>query len=108
MSEADLAKLGRDGLTDLALKLAALVEEQAAEIASLRAEVEALQRSGKRRAAPSSKGTRQSAPKEPGRKPGRGVFKTRESPAPEAISEPPIDVPTVEAGCPKCGGELDE
>src|SRR6478752_4487315 len=107
MSEADLVKLSRDGLTALVLKLAALVEEQAAEIASLRAEVEALNRSGKRQAAPFSKGTRQGAPKNPGREPGQGLFKTRGSPAPQAISEPPIDVPTVETGCPRCGGELD-
>jgi transposase len=108
MTESDLAKLGRDELTALVLKLAALVEKQAAEIASLRAEIEALKRSGKRQAAPFSKGARKTDPKKPGRKPGQGMFKTREAPTPEQLTEPPIDVPVVETECPKCGGELDE
>ncbi|AMV40944.1 IS66 family transposase [Planctomyces sp. SH-PL62] len=94
MSESDLAKLDRDALIALILKL--------------QAEIEALKRSGKRQAAPFSKGTRKADPKRPGRKPGEGSFKTREAPAPETLSEPPIDVPVVEAECPKCGGELDE
>jgi hypothetical protein len=94
MSESDLARLDRDALIALILKL--------------QAEVEALTRSGKRQAAPFSKGARKKDPKRPGRKPGQGPFKTREAPAPEALSEPPIDVPVAEAGCPRCGGGLDE
>jgi transposase len=108
MTKADLAKLGRDELVALILKQVALVEAQAATIEALRAEVDALKRSGKRQAAPFSKGTREPAPKKPGRKPGRGPFKTREAPAPDQLAEPPIEVPVVEAECPKCGGELDE
>ena len=77
-----------------------------AEVESLRAEVEALKRGGKRQAAPFSKGTRVKAPKTPGRKPGQGMFTRREAPAPESPSEPPIDVPVVEPACPKCGGGL--
>ena len=99
MSGTDLAELDREALIALVLKLGAEVE-------SLRAEVEALKRGGKRQAAPFSKGTRVEDPKRPGRKPGHGLFKRREAPAPEALSEPPIDVPVVEANCPKCGGEL--
>lgn len=101
MNATDLANLDRDALIALILKQAAIIEE-------LRAEIEALKRSGRRQAAPFSKGTRAKNPKRPGRKPGRGVFRTREAPAPETLSEPPIDVPTTEAECPKCGGELDE
>jgi transposase len=92
MSETDLSNLDRDALIALILKL--------------QAEVESLKRSGKRQAAPFSKGTRVERPKRPGRKPGRGPFKRREAPKPEELSEPPIDVPVVEPGCPKCGGEL--
>jgi hypothetical protein len=94
MSESDLAKLDRNALIALILKL--------------QAEVERLTRSGKRQAAPFSKGTRVERPKRPGRKPGQGAFKRREAPPPETLSEPPIDVPVAEPDCPKCGGELAE
>jgi Tfp pilus assembly protein FimV len=93
MTEVDPTELSREELTALVRKLAALVEKRAAEIASLRASIEALKRSGKRQAAPFSKGTRKAAPKKPGRKPGQGSFKTRQAPAPETLSEPPIEVP---------------
>lgn len=108
MTESDLSNLGRDELTALVLRLVALVQTQAAEIAALRAEIEALKRGGKRQAAPFSKGTRVKDPNKPGRKPGQGPFKRREAPAPESLSEPPIEVPVVAADCPECGGELDE
>jgi len=101
MSGTNFVDLDREALIGLILK-------QAAEIAALRAEIEALKRSGKRQAAPFSKGTRLEDPKTPGRKPGRGLFKRREAPAPESLSEPPIDVPVAEPNCPKCGGELTE
>lgn len=101
MNGTDLADLDRDALIALVLKQAAMIE-------ALRAEIEALKRSGKRQAAPFSKGTRAKDPKRPGRKPGEGSFKTREAPAPGTLSEPPIDVPVVAAECPRCGGELDE
>jgi transposase len=94
MSGSDLTGLDREALITLVLKLAA--------------EVEALKRGGKRQAAPFSKGTRVEAPKRPGRKPGRGASRRREAPTPEALSEPPIDVPVTEPACPKCGGEWAE
>ena len=94
MSESDLAKLDRDALIALVLKLLA--------------EIEALKRSGKRQASPFSKGTRVKDPKRPGRKPGQGLFKRREAPPVETLSEPPIDVPVVESACPDCGGELSD
>jgi transposase len=99
MTESDLAKLGREGLVALILK-------QAAAIAALEARIDELTRAGKRQAAPFSKGTRVENPKRPGRKPGQGTFKTRETPTPEQLSEPPIDVPVAEPTCPDCGGEL--
>src|SRR3954465_510401 len=99
MNETDLAALDRDALIGLVRKLVAEVE-------SLRAEVETLKRSGKRQAAPFSKGSRVKAPKTPGRKPGQGMFKRREAPAPESLSEPPIGVPVAVTACPKCGDGL--
>jgi transposase len=99
MTEAELAKLGRD-------ELIALILKQAAAIAALQAKVEELARSGKRQAAPFSKEARVKDPKRPGRKPGQGMFRHREAPAPDQLSEPPIDVPVAEPACPACGGEL--
>jgi hypothetical protein len=99
MTEADLAKLGRD-------ELVALILKQAAAIAALEAKVEELARPGRRQAAPFSKGARVEDPKRPGRKPGRGMFKRREAPAPEQLSEPPIEIPVGPPACPACGGEL--
>jgi len=96
MMEADLAKLGRDELVALVRKQAAALEQQAAAleqqadlIAALQAKLDELTRSGKRQAAPFSKETRAKSPKRPGRKPGQGLFKTREAPPPEQLSEPP-------------------
>ena len=72
-----------------------------AEVESLRAEVEALKRSGKRQAAPFSKGTRVKDPKRPGRKPGQGMFKRREAPAPEAALRAADRRPGRRAGLPE-------
>src|SRR6516164_8957387 len=96
MTAADLAELGRD-------ELVALIRKQATAIAALQAKVEELTRSGKRQAAPFSKGSRVKGPKRPGRKPGQGMFRRREAPAPEQHSEPPLDVPVAEPACPECG-----
>jgi hypothetical protein len=75
-------------------------------IAALQANIEEPRRCGKRQAAPFSKGQRVRNPKRPGRKPGQGMFRHREAPAPEQLSEPPLDVPVAEPACPDCGGEL--
>jgi len=101
MSDADFDILSRD-------ELRALVRQLDAQVVALTAEVERLTRSGKRQAAPFSKGTRVETPKRPGRKPGQGLFRRREAPPTEALSEPPIDVPVEEPACPRCGGELDD
>ena len=84
MNATDLADLDRDALIALVLKQAAMIE-------ALRAEVEALKRSGKRQAAPFPKGMRKKDPGKPGRKPGQGLFKSRGAPEPETLSGPPID-----------------
>lgn len=99
MSGTDLANLDHDALVALVLKLAADNE-------ALRAEVEALKRAGRRQAAPFSRGTPKKDPRQPGRKPGQGMFRRREAPAPEQLSEPPVDVPLEQTACPACGGEL--
>lgn len=101
MNATDLADLDRDALIALVLKQAAMIE-------ALRAEVEALKRSCKRQAAPFSRGVRKKGPGKPVRKPGQGLPKSRGAPEPETLSGPPIDVPVVEAECPKCGGGFDE
>ena len=36
----------------------------------------------------------------------RDAAKRREAPAPEQLSEPPVDVPVALPACPACGGEL--
>lgn len=89
-------------------ELLALVAELQRQVAELRAEIDQLKRGGKRQAAPFSKGTRVAEPKPPGRKPGSGIFRSREAPPPEAITEPPVDVPVPHDTCPDCGGPLAE
>lgn len=108
MDYAGLTALSRDELLAQVVALQTQVVALQERVVALQDEVEDLKRSGKRQAAPFSKGTRVAKPRKPGRKPGQGTFKHREAPAPEDLSEPPIDVPTAEAECPRCGGELDE
>lgn len=74
---------------------------------ALRSELEQLKRGGKRQAAPFSKGTHKPTPKCPGRKPGSGPFRYREVPPPEAVTEPPVEVPVTLDACPTCGGPLE-
>jgi transposase len=88
--------------------LQAQLEEATTVVEKLRAEVTELQRSGKRQAAPFSKGTRAQQPKRPGRKPGEGTFSFRQAPRPEEMTGPPVDVPVIRKSCPACGGQLTE
>jgi transposase len=103
---ADLTSLSRDELLTLVVQQQRQIAELMATVEALRAEVERLTRDGKRQAAPFSKGTRVAHPKRPGRKPGRGTFRSRTPPAPEALTEPVVDVPVTEPACPACGGPL--
>ena len=92
----------------------ALVTRQQDQIAKLTAANEELrrqfagsQRSGRRQAAPFSKGSRSSRPKRPGRKPGMGLFSYRKAPSVDEVTEPDVEVPVLEDTCPGCGGSLE-
>jgi transposase len=110
-----LAALSREELLAVVSELQcqmSVLRQQVAELAArneaLHAEIEQLKRSGKRQAAPFSKGPRGGTPKRPGRKPGEGSFQYRDAPPPEAITEPPVDVAVTLDACPVCGGPLEE
>ena len=68
----ELGCLNCDDLMALIAGLQRQLAEAAATIEGLRRENTELMRSGKRQAAPSSKGMRATNPKRPGRKPGMG------------------------------------
>ncbi|HZA23642.1 MAG TPA: IS66 family transposase [Dehalococcoidia bacterium] len=111
----DTVSLNREELlalvAELQRQITALQEQMAQLTASnqaLVAENEQLKRSGKRQAAPFSKGTRAQQPKRPGRKPGEGTFSFRQAPRPEEITELPVNVPVIQESCPACGGQLAE
>lgn len=114
-SPEDISTLNREDLLALVTQLQRQVtalQEQVAELAAsnatLVAENEQLKRSTKRQATPFSKGTRAKQPKRPGRKPGQGTFSFRQTPRPEEITQPPVDVPVTLEACPGCGGKLKE
>jgi transposase len=100
--------LSREDLLALVAALQRQLATLTATNEALRAEIDQLKRGGKRQAAPFSKGIRVTEPKPPGRKPGSGTFCSREAPAPEAITEPLVDVPVALDACPTCGGPLEE
>lgn len=104
----DMESLSREELLALLVELQRQVAELTASNASLRGEIAQLKRSTKRQAAPFSKGTRVSNPKRPGRQPGEGTFSFRQAPSPEAITQPPVNVPVTRESCPGCGGKLIE
>ena len=79
-----------------------------ATIKELRKELAAAQRSGKRQAAPFSKGGRTDKPRRPGRKPGMGNFSYRKPSSPDEVTEPPVDVSVADDNCPGCGGVLEQ
>jgi transposase len=103
-----LSTLSREELLALVGELQRQVAELRASNEALRTEIDQLKRGGKRQAAPFSKGTRVAEPKPPGRKPGSGIFRSREAPPPEAITKPPVDVRVPHDTCPDCGGPLAE
>jgi hypothetical protein len=103
-----LPLLSREDLLALVAELQRQIAALTATNEALRAEIDQLTRGGKRQAAHFSKGTRITEPKPPGRTPGSGTFCYREAPPPEAITEPPVDVPVTLEACPTCGGPLEE
>jgi len=95
---ADQTKAIQKELIALILKQHQLIEE-------LRAEVEKLNRSQHRPAAPFSKGQREADPKRPGRKPGQGPFERRAAPTGRPSQTVDAEVPPM---CPFCGGTLEQ
>ncbi|MFQ5859509.1 MAG: IS66 family transposase [Anaerolineae bacterium] len=105
-SPKDVRELSRDDLLALVVDLQRRLAEATATIEELRREIADLKRTGKRQAAPFSKGKRVPNPKRPGRKPGMGSFSYRKPPSPDEVTEPPVDVPVTADSCPGCGGRL--
>jgi hypothetical protein len=95
----EISKLTHDELVDLVIQLAERIKE-------LEQENERLKRGSKRQAAPFSNGTRSSAPKRPGRKPGKGPFTRRSAPAPESITST-TEVALRQCDCPHCGLQIE-
>ena len=79
-----------------------------ATVKELRRQLAAAQRSGKRQAAPFSKGGRTDRPRRPGRKPGIGSFSYRKPPSASELWGPPVDVSVDDDNCPGCGGVLEQ
>jgi hypothetical protein len=103
---APLSALSRDDLVKLVLAQQHQIAELMAKVAALQAEVERFQREGQRPAAPFSKGTRVAAPKKPGRKPGKGLFRYRVAPERAPLPASSIEVAVTLNACPACGGRL--
>lgn len=103
-----ITSLNRDGLLALIAEQQRQIAELTARIMALQAENERLKRGSNRQAAPFSKGTRVDQPKPPGRKRGVGLFRYREVPPPEQVTEPPVEVKVTLEACPDCGGQLEE
>jgi hypothetical protein len=98
---AEVRKL-TDEVSALRRDLAARDEE----IAKLKAALEATRRSGKRQAAPFSKGEPKKTPKKPGRKKGKDHGPAERRRVPERVDEV-LDVP-LPCTCPGCGGGIVE
>jgi transposase len=103
---ASLTALSRDDLVKVVLAQQHQIVELMAKIEALQAEVERLKREGQRPAAPFSKGRRVAAPKKPGRKPGKGLFRARAIPEQGTRPGSFIEAPVPFSACPTCGGRL--
>lgn len=109
MSPADpYATLSHEELVEVLVEQQHQIAALQARLAALQTELEQLKRAGKRQAAPFAKGQRKAKPKRPGRKRGQGPFRYRAVPAPEELTEPPVEVPVTQTSCPACGGQLIE
>jgi transposase len=87
-------------------RLEAALQRRDAEIERLRGLLEKSQRSGKRQAAPFSKGQPQEHPKRPGRKAGAMHGKHGHRSLPDHVDET-YEAPLPDA-CPDCGGDIQE
>lgn len=94
-SEAQTARIG---------ELIAALESRDARISELEKLLEESRRSGKRQAAPFSKGDPSEEPKRPGRKGGRDHGRHGHRMAPTSIDRE-LDAPLPDC-CPQCGGEV--
>ena len=103
---AALAALSRGSLVRLVLEQQHHIAELMAKVEALQAEMERLKREGQRQAAPFSKGMRVAAPKKPGRKPGKGLFRYRAVPERAPLPAAPLEVAVTRSACPACGGRL--
>jgi len=83
------------------------VDTLEAQVRKLTALLEQAQRTGKRQAAPFSKGTPKQDPKPPGRKPGAHYGPKAHRPLPEQEPDEIVDVP-LPRECPDCGGLAEE
>jgi transposase len=83
------------------------VDTLEAQVLKLTTLLEQAQRTGKRQAAPFSKGTPKQDPKTPGRKPGDPYGPKAHRPLPEQKPDEIIDVP-LPRECPDCGGLAEE
>lgn len=79
-SDKDLTPSERDELTAAVNRLQMQVVRQMETILDLQKELAEAQRTGKRQAAPFSKGRRTTETRRPGRKPGTGSFSFRKPP----------------------------
>jgi len=95
-------------LLDLVQQQQRQIEALTAEVARLRAELDATRRAGKRQAAPFRKGPPNPQPKRPGRKAGdqHGTHGHRPPPLPEQIDE--VHEALLPEACPHCQGRLVE
>ena len=98
---AEVGKL-REEIGELRKDLAARDEK----IAKLQAALESARRSGKRQAAPFSKGEPKSSPKKPGRKKGKDHGPAERRELPERVDE--VLVASLPCSCPGCGGDVVE
>jgi len=87
--------------------LEARIKELEERLKGLGGKLEEALRASKRQAAPFSKGPSAKKRKKPGRKPGKGPFSYRVSPAPEELSVPPVEV-GLPTSCAACGGQIQE
>lgn len=106
-----MAPTDNESLINELRRLRRRVQEQDRELvrlrdenARLREKLERARRSGKRQAAPFSKGAPKPDPKKPGRRPGEAYGQSARRPTPERVDE--VVVSAVPKQCPECKGAV--